>query len=54
MDKVILNNGIEMPQLGCGVFHVSSDEAERCMADALSGSYRRLNTSPYRSAGHRP
>ena len=35
MDTIKLNNGVEMPQLGYGVFQVSPVEAERCVADAL-------------------
>lgn len=36
METIKLNNGVEMPQLGYGVFQVSPEEAERCVADALS------------------
>lgn len=45
MDTVKLNNGVEMPQLGYGVFQVSPDEAERCVADALSVGYRMIDTA---------
>ena len=40
-----LNNGVEMPQLGYGVFQVAPDEAERCVADALSVGYRMIDTA---------
>ena len=34
-----------MPQLGYGVFQVSPEEAERCVADALSIGYRMIDTA---------
>lgn len=34
-----------MPQLGYGVFQVSPQEAERCVADALSVGYRMIDTA---------
>ena len=37
--------GVEMPQLGYGVFQVSPVEAERCVADALSVGYRMIDTA---------
>ena len=45
MDTIKLNNGVEMPQLGYGVFQVSPVEAERCVADALSVGYRMIDTA---------
>ncbi|GAB6976070.1 aldo/keto reductase [Prevotella falsenii] len=45
MQTIKLNNGVEMPQLGYGVFQVSPDEAERCVADALSVGYRMIDTA---------
>ena len=36
MKTVKLNNGIEMPILGYGVFQVSPEECERCVLDAVS------------------
>ena len=36
MKKIKLNNGVEMPQLGYGVYQVEPDECERCVLDALS------------------
>lgn len=44
-NKVILNNGVEMPIVGYGVFQVSSDECERCVSDALSVGYRSIDTA---------
>lgn len=45
MDTIKLNNGVEMPQLGYGVFQVSPVEAERCVADALNVEYRMIDTA---------
>ena len=45
MEIIKLNNGVEMPQLGYGVFQVSPVEAERCVADALSVGYRMIDTA---------
>ena len=46
MHKTItLSNGIQMPLLGYGVFQVPPQEAERCVADALSVGYRLIDTA---------
>ena len=46
MQNVTLNNGVEMPQLGFGVFQVSDlAECERAVSDALSVGYRLLDTA---------
>lgn len=46
MKKVILNNGVEMPILGLGVYQVESpDICEQCVRDALSVGYRSLDTA---------
>jgi diketogulonate reductase-like aldo/keto reductase len=42
---IILNNGIEMPQLGYGVWQVPDDEAERTVALALEAGYRSIDTA---------
>ena len=42
MQKVKLNNGIEMPILGYGVYLVSPEECERCVLDAISVGYRSI------------
>ena len=31
MKKIKLSNGVEMPQLGYGVYQVEPDECERCV-----------------------
>ena len=46
MEKVILNNGVEMPILGFGVFQVpDAAECERCVLDAISTGYRLIDTA---------
>ena len=45
METIKLSNGVEMPVLGYGVFQVSPDECERCVSDALSVSYRLIDTA---------
>ena len=46
MEKTIkFWNGVEMPILGYGVFQVSPEECERCVADALSVGYRMIDTA---------
>lgn len=45
MDYITLKNGIEMPQLGYGVYQVGPDECERCVADALDAGYRLIDTA---------
>lgn len=43
--KIKLNNGVEMPQIGSGVYQVSPDECERCVSDALKVGYRMIDTA---------
>ncbi len=45
MQTVTLNNGVVMPQLGYGVYQVTKDECERCVADALKVGYRLIDTA---------
>lgn len=45
METIKLNNGVEMPLLGYGVYQVSPEEAERCVSDALSVGYRLIDTA---------
>ncbi|MCF0090109.1 MULTISPECIES: aldo/keto reductase [unclassified Streptomyces] len=42
---IILNNGVEMPQLGFGVWQVADDEAERAVSTALEAGYRSIDTA---------
>ncbi|MFE2581778.1 aldo/keto reductase [Streptomyces sp. NPDC059378] len=42
---IILNNGVEMPQLGFGVWQVPDAEAEQAVATALEAGYRSIDTA---------
>lgn len=42
---VTLNNGVEMPILGFGVFQIPSEETERAVATALEVGYRHIDTA---------
>ena len=46
MQKVKLNNGVEMPILGFGVFQVTDlAECERSVLDAIETGYRLIDTA---------
>lgn len=45
MQYTTLSNSIQMPLLGYGVFQVPPQEAERCVADAISVGYRLIDTA---------
>ncbi len=45
MMYVELSNGLEMPQLGYGVYQVTQGECERCVRDALEVGYRHIDTA---------
>ncbi|WP_443090373.1 aldo/keto reductase [Basfia succiniciproducens] len=45
MEKFILNNGVEMPMVGFGVFQVSDEETEQAVLKALKAGYRLLDTA---------
>ncbi len=45
METIKLNNGVEMPLLGYGVFKVAPQECERCVSDALNVGYRLIDTA---------
>lgn len=46
MKKVLLNNGVEMPILGFGVFQVNDlKECERSVLDAIETGYRLIDTA---------
>ena len=42
---VTLNNGVEMPVLGFGVFQVPPEQTEQVVTDALAAGYRSLDTA---------
>ncbi len=46
MENIKLNNGIEMPILGFGVFQIQdAAECERCVIDAIETGYRLIDTA---------
>lgn len=45
MQHVKLNNGVEMPILGYGVYQVDPAECERCVTDAIGVGYRSIDTA---------
>ncbi|RYF46477.1 MAG: aldo/keto reductase, partial [Cytophagaceae bacterium] len=46
MQQLILNNGVEMPVLGFGVFQVPDlAECERSVLDAIATGYRLIDTA---------
>lgn len=45
MTTIKLNNGIEMPQIGYGVYQISPAKCERCVSDALQTGYRMIDTA---------
>ncbi len=46
METIILNNGLEMPLLGYGVFQVTDlSECERSVLDAIKTGYRLIDTA---------
>ncbi|MCM3441442.1 aldo/keto reductase (plasmid) [Metabacillus halosaccharovorans] len=46
MQKVMLNNGIEMPILGFGVFQIQDEkECEQAVYDAIMAGYRLIDTA---------
>lgn len=45
METFKLNNGVEMPVIGYGVFRVDPGEAARCVEEAISVGYRSIDTA---------
>lgn len=43
--SLTLNNGVEMPQLGFGVWQVPDDEATQAVTTALEAGYRSIDTA---------
>lgn len=43
--KITLNNGVEIPQLGFGVFKIAPAETRRATLDALEVGYRHIDTA---------
>jgi len=45
MQTVTLNNGVELPVLGFGVFQIPAEETEQAVSDALAAGYRSIDTA---------
>ena len=45
MKTIRLNNGIEMPQLGYGVWQITPEECEHYVSEALNVGYRSIDTA---------
>ncbi|MFD9075549.1 aldo/keto reductase [Streptomyces lasiicapitis] len=45
MDDATLNNGLEMPLLGFGVYQIPPEQTEQAVTEALAAGYRLLDTA---------
>ncbi|HWE91160.1 MAG TPA: aldo/keto reductase [Pseudonocardiaceae bacterium] len=45
MQTITLNNGVEMPRLGFGVWQIPDDEATTAVTTALAAGYRSIDTA---------
>ena len=45
MKTTLLNNGVQMPLLGYGVFQITPQDCERCVREALEVGYRSIDTA---------
>ena len=45
MEHRILNNGVEMPVLGFGVYQVEETVCEQCVCDEIAAGYRSIDTA---------
>lgn len=45
MKTITLNNGVEMPLVGYGVFQIAPEACERCVRDAIDAGYRSIDTA---------
>ncbi len=45
MRNIVLNNGVEMPILGFGVYQVKPEETENVVLEALQAGYRSIDTA---------
>jgi 2,5-diketo-D-gluconate reductase A len=43
--NVTLNNGVQMPVLGFGVYQIPPENTEKAVADALAAGYRHIDTA---------
>ncbi|MEN3280378.1 MAG: 2,5-diketo-D-gluconate reductase [Solirubrobacteraceae bacterium] len=45
MQRATLNNGVEMPIIGFGVYQIPPKETERAVTEALAAGYRHIDTA---------
>ena len=45
MEYVKLNNGVEMPTLGFGVYQIPANDTKRCVLDAIKVGFRAIDTA---------
>ncbi len=45
MEYVKLNNGVEMPILGFGVYQIPASDTKRCVLDAIKVGFRSIDTA---------
>lgn len=45
MEYVKLNNGVEMPILGFGVYQIPKEETKKCVMDAIKVGFRSIDTA---------
>ena len=45
MEYVKLNNGVEMPILGFGVYQIPTSDTKKCVLDAIKVGYRSIDTA---------
>jgi 2,5-diketo-D-gluconate reductase A len=45
MQNVTLNNGVQMPILGFGVYQIPAEQTEQAVTDALAAGYRHIDTA---------
>ncbi|UJH69680.1 aldo/keto reductase [Ornithinimicrobium sp. INDO-MA30-4] len=43
--NIVLNNGVEIPQVGLGVFQIPDDETQVAVESALEAGYRHIDTA---------
>ena len=43
---ITLNNGVDIPQIGYGVFLTPPEETERAVLEAFEVGYRHVDTAP--------
>lgn len=48
MQTLKLNNGVNMPVVGYGVFQIQDEkQCEQCVVDAVETGYRLIDTAPF-------